>query len=262
MDTFLKHDVIIVDKKDTISRQFKIINEEPLLIWVNKKLYKVIMRTPGDELAHAAGFCLYKELVNIPDDLISLSFKDDKHGNAVSIFLNKSRTEKISYLFKRHNITQDIYDVSENNIMTDKTSVDIEPAIDCLEKLSDKQPLRFNTHAAHAAVLYNSNFELLSLAEDVGRHNAVDKAVGKLFLNNTLNSAYAMVLSSRISYELVQKAAKAKIPVILAVSRPTSLAIKLATKLNMTLACLAKSSGLYIFCGEHRFKIQKGFISK
>jgi FdhD protein len=90
------------------------------------------------------------------------------------------------------------------------------------------------------------------VAEDVGRHNALDKAIGRLFLDRRLDEAVFLTLSSRISYELVQKAARARVQVILAFSRPTSLAVELASELNMTLACLADSAGLYIFCGEHR----------
>jgi FdhD protein len=86
----------------------------------------------------------------------------------------------------------------------------------------------------------------------VGRHNALDKAIGKLFLDRRLDEAVLLTLSSRISYELVQKAARARIQVILAFSRPTSLAVELALELNMTLACLSDPAGLYIFCGEHR----------
>jgi FdhD protein len=250
MDTFLKHDVIFIDGTETTAMQFKIINERPLSIWVNEKFYQAIMRTPGNEFAHAAGFCLYKGLVTVPDDLISLSFKDDKNRNEVSVLLNKPVPDESSYPFV------------EGGIMTDNEAVDVESAIECLEKLSNKQPLRFDTHAAHAAALYNSNLELLSVAEDVGRHNAVDKAVGKLFLDNTLGRAHVFVLSSRISYELVQKAARAKVSVILAISRPTSLAIELAERMNITLACLAKGSGLYVFCGDQRFKTKKGFINK
>ena len=127
-------------------------------------------------------------------------------------------------------------------------------ALHCLEKLSDHQPLRKKTRASHAAALYNLDFELLSIAEDVGRHNALDKAIGKLFLDRRIQMASLLTLSSRISYELVQKAARARIPIILAISRPTSLAVELASKLNITLACLAKRSGLYIFCHEHRLR--------
>jgi FdhD protein len=88
----------------------------------------------------------------------------------------------------------------------------------------------------------------------VGRHNAVDKAIGKLFLKGDLSRAAVMILSSRVSYELVQKAGRGKIPVILSKSRPTSLAVSLALELNLTLACTSKESGLLVFCGKHRLK--------
>ena len=119
---------------------------------------------------------------------------------------------------------------------------------------SARSGLRERTSASHAAAIYNSDFRLLSVAEDVGRHNALDKAIGKLFLNRTLATASILVLSSRISFELVQNAARARIPIILAISRPTSLAVELASQLNITLAALAKKSGLYTFCNEHRLK--------
>jgi len=272
LNTFLNHQVVFIDKKNTISAQHKLINEKPLSILVQGKPYCVIMRTPGDELQQVAGFSLYEELIDIPGDLTSLSFKDDADTNAVAITLSESRKNKISHLLERRNIAQsdccpcgkDIADNLYQSVppMADETIIDFKSAINCLGELPCHQPLRSDTHAAHAAALYNSDFELLSVAEDVGRHNAVDKAIGKLFLDNTLDRASLLILSSRISYELVRKAARAHIPIILAISRPTSLAVELASQLNMTLACLAKGSGLYIFCGEHRFKIQKGFIAK
>lgn len=255
MNTFLNHQVVFIDKKNTISVQHKLINEKALSILVQGRPYCVIMRTPGDELQHVAGFCLYKKLIDIPDDLTSLSFKDDTDTNIVAITLSESRKEKISHLLEKQDMAQTDCRPCEKDIMTDETLIDVKSAINCLRELSNHQPLRSDTHAAHAAALYSSDFELLSVAEDVGRHNAVDKAIGKLFLDNTLSRAYLLILSSRISYELVQKAARAKISVILAMSRPTSLAVELATKLNMTLACLANGSGLYIFCGKHRFKV-------
>lgn len=122
----------------------------------------------------------------------------------------------------------------------------------CLENLSAQQSLRRVTKASHAAVLYNARYELLSVAEDVGRHNALDKAIGKTLLDKTLESAALAILSSRISYELVQKAARARIPAIFALSRPTALAVDLAAQLNMTLATWVDGEGLYVFCGAHR----------
>ena len=86
----------------------------------------------------------------------------------------------------------------------------------------------------------------------MGRHNALDKAIGRLFLRGQLPQARLLTLSSRISYELVQKAARARIPVILAVSRPTALAVELATALNMTLASLGKNDTLMVYCHPER----------
>jgi FdhD protein len=91
------------------------------------------------------------------------------------------------------------------------------------------------------------------VAEDVGRHNALDKAIGKVFLQRKLDQVALTTLSSRISYELVQKAARAKLPIIFAHSRPTALAVELASQLNITLASLDDDDeGLYVFCGHQR----------
>ncbi|WP_281492006.1 formate dehydrogenase accessory sulfurtransferase FdhD [Desulfosarcina cetonica] len=100
--------------------------------------------------------------------------------------------------------------------------------------------------------MYDHGLNLLSVAEDVGRHNALDKAIGQIFLDQRLADAGLLTLSSRISYELVQKAARARIPVILAVSRPTALAVELATALKITLASLGKGDSLNVYCHPQR----------
>jgi FdhD protein len=254
------------DKELYTSSRHKLISEEPLSIRVQGKPYSVIMRTPGDELAHAAGFCLAEGIVDTPEDIKVISCCDGTDTNVVTITLEESRESKITEVLDRcsfisqtscgicgKEIVKDLY----QSIQPIKTNVQIDAgvALECLENLSSHQPLRHQTRASHAAALYASDFKLLSVAEDVGRHNALDKAIGKLFLGHTLDKASFLILSSRISYELVQKAARARIPIILAFSRPTSLAVELASKLTMTLACLAKGGGLYIYCGENRFII-------
>ena len=252
MDTFLKHSALYMDKNKTSSSHHKLISEEPLKIIIQDRLYSIIMRTPGDELPLAAGFCFSEGIVDKPDDIESLSFSNKSDGNKVNLLLNKSflssqKEFNISYSNIIRNHCQVICPVEKDNIKLDFTN-----ALYCLENLSFIQPLRKNTRSSHAAALYNSDFELLSISEDVGRHNALDKTIGKLFLDNTLCKASLLILSSRISCELVQKAARAGIPVILAISRPTSHAVKLASQMNITIACLAEKSGLYVFCGKSR----------
>ncbi|MBW2739547.1 MAG: formate dehydrogenase accessory sulfurtransferase FdhD [Deltaproteobacteria bacterium] len=253
MDTFFKHSAVYIDKnRITSSHHNKLISEEPLKITIQDRLYSIIMRTPGDELPLAAGLCLSDGVVDKPDDIESLSFSNKSNCNKVNLLLNKSSLSSqkefnVSYSHIIKNYCQDICPVEKNNIKLDFTN-----ALYRLENLSAIQPLRKSTRSSHAAALYSSDFELLSIAEDVGRHNALDKTIGKLFLENTLCNACFLILSSRISCELVQKAARAGIPVILAISRPTFHAVKLASQLNITIACLAEKSGLYVFCGKSR----------
>ena len=103
-------------------------------------------------------------------------------------------------------------------------------------------------------MICDDQLQVLSFAEDVGRHNALDKAIGKLFMSRKLSEAAILVMSSRISYELVQKAARAHLPIMISKSRPTALAARMGQALNMTLACAEKnsSSELIIVCGENR----------
>jgi FdhD protein len=222
------------------------------------------MRTPGDELAHVAGFCLGEGIVDSPDDIDGIHFSNDHNTNVITLKLNHKKTEQI---YKYSDKTQYINNITEPicgsefikdlplslNPIGKNHVVEIEKSLKLLANLSQHQPLREKTRSAHAAAIYDEQYNLLSIAEDVGRHNAVDKAVGKLFLTKNLNQGVFLVLSSRISYELVQKAARAKIPIILAISKPTSLAVSLASELHMTLASQAKGGGLLIFCGKHRF---------
>ncbi len=237
--------------------------EEPLSIRIDGVPYSIVMRTPGDEIPHAAGFCLTEGIVDAPEDIASLACCDTGDTNVVTLTLTAERREKIAgYLNRRGFISQTscglcgkelIQDITAAvSPLTDTTRIRAADAIAFLDQFSDHQPLRKITRATHASMVMDATGAVLSSAEDVGRHNTVDKAVGALFLDHRLHTARVLVLSSRISYELVQKSARADISVILAVSRPTALAVALATRLNITLACLAPDRGLYVYCAGQR----------
>jgi FdhD protein len=251
------------DGKSRSTLRKNIVEEEPLSIRIEGKPYAVIMRTPGSEIAHSAGFCLAEGIVDAPGDIAAIGFCDDSDTNVVTVTLTAPRREKIAAtLDRRAFISQTSCGICGKEIVRDLQQqisripqgpvLAAERVQNCIEILSSHQPLRRRTFASHAAALFNENFEVLAAAEDVGRHNALDKVIGQLFLEKRLTEACLLVLSSRISYELVQKAARAQIPVVLAVSRPTAIAVTLADHLNMTLACLASERGLYIFTGSDR----------
>jgi FdhD protein len=253
--------------KPTASRTkvVHLLGEEPLSIRIQGKPYAVVMRTPGDEIPHAAGFCLSEGIVDTPQDFATLAVCEGENANVVTVTLKPPRDTMAATLINRRGyISQTSCGICGKEVVADLIQaipplhdniiLDIEKVADSLDALSDHQPLRETTKASHVATLFTTEFKLLASAEDVGRHNALDKAIGKLFLNETLSEATVLILSSRISYEMVQKAGRAKISVILAKSRPTALAVSLASELNLTLACASKETGILVFCGEHRLK--------
>ncbi len=238
-----------------------LIREEPLTIRLNGKAYRVVMRTPGDEIAHVAGLCLGEGLVNSPDDFIDIEYSGEDM-NVVTVELGQKRINRIHNILKSDGkdchadpgiSSGQIIDNFKKNItpVQDSSRVAAKVAADCLNNLSDYQTHR---QSCHAAAIFTEKGNLLSLGEDVGRHNALDKATGRLFQNRTLHRGSLLVLSSRVSCELVQKAARAEIPVIIAVSGPTALAVDLAENLGMAIVCHTGrgNKDLLVFCGEHR----------
>lgn len=262
---YIPHSAIHYTETAQENIDLPLIAEEPLSIRIQGKPYSVVMRTPGDEIAHVAGFCLTEGIIDTPEDIASIAFCDGSDSNVVTVTLTPSRRDKMPELAERRNyvsqtscglcgkeMVKELYQMLQP--IADDTRITLSQAIGIIDALSGQQPLRRITRATHAAALCSIDGRLLSVAEDVGRHNALDKAIGKLFMEHRLHEASAIVMSSRISYELVQKAARARIPILLAVSRPTALAVGLAAELNMTAACLSRDGGIYVFCGKQRFE--------
>jgi FdhD protein len=255
--------VLYQEGKARTSTRLDLIREEPLSIRIQGQPYAVVMRTPGDESAHVAGFCLAEGIVDGPEDIQTIASCEGEATNVVTLTVTPLRSTAITAILERRGFVSQtscgicgkelVEDLSQMvRVLPDGPPIELERALHCLERLKEYQTLYQRTRAAHAAAVYTSTFELLSMAEDVGRHNALDKAIGKLFLKRILHRAGALILSSRISYELVQKAARAKIPFIIAASRPTALAVELADSLNMTLATASKEPGIHVYCGLRR----------
>ncbi|NNF99698.1 MAG: formate dehydrogenase accessory sulfurtransferase FdhD [Desulfobacteraceae bacterium] len=241
----------------------ELIGEEPLLIRINGKPYSVVMRTPGEELIHAAGFCLGEGIADSPEDFTAIGYCKDQDPNVIDIRLTPERCEKIPDLLDRRGfISQTSCGICGKEMVKDLNQIltpaddgfeaDITRIFDCINQLSKNQKYYQRTRGSHAALIFDERLEVISFAEDVGRHNALDKAIGKAFMDGTLSTATILVMSSRISYELVQKAARARLPIMISNSRPTALAAEMGLSLNMTLAFPAKASELIIVCGEHR----------
>ncbi|MGA1199499.1 MAG: formate dehydrogenase accessory sulfurtransferase FdhD, partial [Candidatus Latescibacterota bacterium] len=119
----------------------------------------------------------------------------------------------------------------------------------CVTKLSSQQPLFDLTGGVHAVAAFSRSGDLLACFEDVGRHNATDKVIGKLFESDGLGTATTLVVSGRVSFEIIQKAAMGRISVVIGISAPTSLAVELAQALKITLVGFARGNRYNLYTG-------------
>lgn len=265
MNSHTKKDVTLFEQTKRITREQGMIIEEPLVIRVEGEPYSVVMRTPGNEIFHVAGFCLAEGLVNHPDDFSSLGFCAEDDMNVATVTLQQERKKLVSDILERRGfVSQTSCGICGKEVITDMQqimtpcedlmTISVKQAIECVESISKNQNLYEETEAAHAALVFDPDCNIMSAAEDVGRHNALDKAIGEVFMEGNIKQAKIGVLSSRISYEMVQKAARAELTFLIGMSRPTALAVELGRSINMTIACYKKTI-FQAYCGEDRFTV-------
>lgn len=217
--------------------------EEPLEIRVGRKPIATTMRTPGHDEELAAGFLLSEGIVRARDQIASISVSGN---NRVSVELIDGRKLKL-HLTKRFGtissscglcgktsieaIRQNFPAVSSNAIR-----IDIETLLSLPETLRKAQSDFARTGGIHAAGIFRVDGKLKIAREDIGRHNAVDKTIGRAFLDKLLPlQRHLLLVSGRASFEIIQKALAAGIPIVAAVSAPSSLAVELARDSNQTL---------------------------
>ncbi|SEE72966.1 FdhD protein [Arthrobacter alpinus] len=241
--------------------------EEPLEIRLGHESFSVTMRTPGDDFDLVAGFLLSEGIIHEPEQLISLRFcaGEDENGrqtfNVVEAQLRPDVTPPAPAA-QRHVTTSSacgicgtasIDAVQKSSHFHMATAVD-EPLIEAAvlaalpDSLRQQQKLFEKTGGVHAAGLFSPEGELLLVREDVGRHNAVDKVLGSAFREKQLPlSTTVLQVSGRASFELVQKAAMAGVPILAAVSAPSSLAVELAHSTGVTLVGFSRGNTMNVY---------------
>lgn len=241
----------------------ELIGEEPLLLRIEGSPYAAVMRTPGEEIAHAAGFCLAEGIVEAADDFAGIGFCADLDPNVVEVRLRPERAARVTALLERRGfLSQTSCGICGKQMLAELLQV-LEPLgkgplpspealREAVRGLLSRQHFYHRTRGSHAALVGDADGRGLAFAEDVGRHNAVDKAVGRLLLERRLSRAAVLALSSRVSYELIQKAARARIPAVVALSRPTALAVTIARALDLALLGVEGGEGLVVYSGEER----------
>jgi FdhD protein len=238
--------------------------EAPLEIRIGLKPTTVLMRTPGDDEELVRGFLFSEGIITGTDDIVSieqpLNLSADQDGNVLSVELAGKRNGPT--------IDRNYYSSSSCGVCGKKTIAALEvkgAASDSQlrvrrallgtlpDRLKTAQLTFGKTGGVHASALVTSEGNVVAVREDVGRHNALDKLIGwALAAKKIPLSDYLLLVSGRVSYEIVQKAISAAIPMIAAVGAPSSLAVKLAEQFNITLVGFLRPDTMNVYTSPDR----------
>ncbi|CAL9635035.1 formate dehydrogenase accessory sulfurtransferase FdhD [Streptomyces griseomycini] len=258
------------------SRPDTLVAEEPLEIRLNGRPLAVTMRTPGDDFALAVGFLVSEGVLATASDLQNIVYCAGATGEGGSNTYNvvDVRTSP-DVVVPDITLERNVYTTSSCGLCG-KASLDAVRTT-TRHPLADTPPLRLTpellaglpdrlraaqrvfdrTGGLHAAALFDEDGELLDVREDVGRHNAVDKVVGRALQGGGLPLSRAVLLvSGRASFELAQKAVMAGVPVLAAVSAPSSLAVDLAVETGLTLVGFLRGGSMNVYAGEDRIALR------
>jgi FdhD protein len=223
--------------------------EEPLEIRIGRRPVAVTMRTPGHDEELALGFCLSEGL-----QPVSAAIPEDLPANTVEVEAPGFEVARVQRSFYTSSSCGVCGKGALEAVAVEAPRVDsrLEATFELLaslpERLREAQPAFAVTGGLHATGLFTPDGELLCLREDVGRHNAMDKVVGWAFLDQRLPLADAILcVSGRLSFELVQKAAVAGCPLLVAVGAPSSLAVDLARDRGLTICGFARGGRLNVY---------------
>ncbi len=234
----------------------------------SEKAISITMRTPGDDFELAAGFLFTEGILHSRDQVESIKHCGIFPENRNTVRIDLSAGTQID--FKK--LERNFYTSSSCGVCGKSSIEAVATGAKRIEKLGvprisgeifhelpkklfTNQSVFDETGGLHAAGLFDVEGNLLDLREDVGRHNAVDKLIGKYFLEESLPlDDKILFLSGRASFELVQKAVMAQIPIIAAVGAPSSLAVQAANEFNVTLVGFVRDERFNIYTGSERIK--------
>jgi FdhD protein len=221
--------------------------EEPLEIFIDGSPYYLTMRLPGEEMQLALGLCYTEGIIDSFRDVLNVNYCGEETGNRIDILLDPGRKAAKEALPKARRFAsysscgvcgKDMIDALNARCEKRGSSIDLNNSdIKSLHEILEKRQHVFNvTGGTHGAAIFKADRTVLSFSEDVGRHNALDKAIGSLLFAGTTREAAIVVVTSRLSYEMVQKTGRlASAEILIGVSSATSLAIELAESIGLTL---------------------------
>jgi len=240
--------------------------ETAIAMVYNGTTQAVMMATPADIEDFATGFSLTEGFITSPAEITDMEVTSHDLGIEARIWLSEDRTERLNARRRQmagavgcglcgiESLEQAVRPLPP--VGADDFTIAEDDVISATDMLRAFQPLHDRTHAVHAAGFLQPGKGIIQAREDVGRHNALDKLIGALARQGLDASHGAIVLTSRISVEMVQKCAMAGTPVLIAVSAPTAHAVHLAEGAGITLAAFARGGGYDVYTHPDRIKTE------
>lgn len=216
------------------------------------KLYGTLMRTPGNDLELIVGLMISSGDLLLNEQIPEINIS----SNCVHVSISKTKSERLLNstsscgICGRENV--EIVPIPDCSAMP-KLNIHVDIIKKIIKKIGDGQDLFESTGGTHAAALWDLNGEMLSIMEDVGRHNAFDKLIGhQRIIEKWPMSSCVVSLSGRISYEMVEKAIRSNVPIIISVGSATTAAIDLASFHDLSLIVFARDHRFTCMTGTHR----------
>jgi len=251
-------------------RSETVVVEEPLEIRINGSAVTVTMRTPGSDVELAQGFLLTEGVITNRDDVMTVRYCRGAEQDGMNTYNTLDVTLAPSVQMPDVDVTRNFYTTSSCGVCgkasmdavwlashhspgDDPAAVSASTLTELPARLRSAQKVFASTGGLHGAALFSLDGTMLAVREDVGRHNAVDKVIGWAVEADRIPLAGSVLLvSGRASFELTQKAVMAGIPILAAVSAPSSLAVDLATQSGLTLIAFLRGDSMNVYSRADR----------
>jgi len=238
------------DAEEAVAREF------PLTVILNNQELVTLLCSPSDLRYLAVGFLLSEGLLESKDDIRRITV-DDRRG-LVRVDTREDKEQAGELLFKRLMTSgcgrgatfHGAADAQSLAKVESETRVTVPEVFGLVKEFQHHSRLYLATHGVHSAALYHA--DILVFAEDIGRHNAIDKVFGRCLLEDIPTDGRIVVTSGRVSSEILLKVARRNIPVVISISAPTDVAVELAGDLGVTLVCSVTRSRMNVFTHDRR----------
>lgn len=262
--SYFIYDGILISDGNQTKVSDGIVVEGALQININSNSYTVVMRTPGNDFELIRGLLYAEDIYKGKENLQFEIIEEKENGfSIINIPIPKEKLGK-GYLNKRTLLSvsscgicgkQELDDIQlKGEALKNKKLFSADQIKEMSSKMSSLQDTFKHTGGSHAAAIFDKNYKLLAIKEDIGRHNAVDKVVGELLDQNMLKDSFCILVSGRVSYEIVSKAFIANIGIIVAVSACSSLAIDYAKEFGICLIGFSRTNKMTIYANPSKIE--------